>query len=56
AMMLKIIIYAYSFDIYSSRSIAQELKTDAAFMFLSGLQSPDFRTICLFRAEHAEGA
>jgi len=54
AMMLKVIIYAYSRDIYSSRSIAQELKTDTAFMFLSGLQFPDFRTICLFRAEHAD--
>ena len=54
AMMLKVIIYAYSQEIYSSRSIAQELKTDTAFMFLSGLQSPDFRTICLFRAEHAD--
>ena len=53
-MMLKVIIYAYSRDIYSSRSIAQELKTNTAFMFLSGLQSPDFRTICLFRAEHAD--
>lgn len=53
-MMLKVIIYAYSLDIYSSRSIAQELKTDTAFMFLSGLQCPDFRTICLFRAEHAD--
>lgn len=54
AMMLKVIIYAYSRDVYSSRSIAQGLKTDTAFMFLSGLQSPDFRTICLFRAEHAD--
>jgi transposase len=54
AMMLKVIIYAYSRDIYSSRSIAQELKTDTAFMFLSGLQFPDFRTICLFRSEHAD--
>ena len=54
AMMLKVIIYAYSQKIYSSRSIARELKTDTAFMFLSGLQSPDFRTICLFRAEHAD--
>ncbi|MBM3301282.1 MAG: IS1182 family transposase, partial [Deltaproteobacteria bacterium] len=53
-MMLKVIIYAYSRDIYSSRSIAQELQTDTAFMFLSGLQSPDFRTICLFRTEHAD--
>jgi transposase len=53
-MMLKIIIYAYSRETYSSRCIAQELKTDTAFMFLSGLQSPDFRTICLFRSEHAD--
>jgi len=54
AMMLKVIIYAYSRGIYSSRSIARELKTDTAFMFLSGMQTPDFRTICLFRAEHAD--
>ena len=40
AMMLKVIIYAYSLGIYSSRRIAQELKTDTAFMFLSGLQAP----------------
>ena len=52
AMMLKVIIYAYSLGIYSSRRIAQELKTDTAFMFLSGLQAPDFRTICLFRTQH----
>ncbi len=52
-MMLKVIIYAYSLGIYSSRRIAQELKTDTAFMFLSGLQVPDFRTICLFRSQNA---
>jgi len=52
--MLKVIIYAYSRDIYNSRSITQELKTDTAFMVLAGLQSRDFRTICLFRAEHAD--
>jgi transposase len=53
AMMLKVIIYAYSLGTYSSRRIAQELKTDTAFMFLSGLQAPDFRTICLFRSQNA---
>jgi len=53
-MMLKVIIYAYSLGIYSSRRIARELKTDTAFMFLSGLQYPDFRTICFFRAKHAD--
>jgi len=53
-MMLKVIVYAYSQSIYSSRKIAQELKTNTAFMFLSGLQTPDFRTICLFRAQNAD--
>lgn len=49
AMMFKVTIYAYSQKIYSSRSIARELKTDTAFMFLSGLQSPDSRTISFLR-------
>jgi transposase len=53
AMMLKV-AYVYSRHIYSSQNTTQELKTDTAFMFLSALQSPDFRTICLFRAEHAD--
>ena len=54
AMMVKVIVYAYSLEIYSSRQIEEELKTNTAFMFLSGLQIPDFRTICLFRAQHAD--
>jgi transposase len=52
-MMMKVLVYAYSQKIYSGRRIAQELKTDTAFMYLSGLQYPDFRTICNFRSEHA---
>jgi transposase len=52
-MMMKVLIYAYSQKLYSGRRIAQELKTDTAFMYLSGLQYPDFRTICNFRSEHA---
>ena len=31
AMMLKVVIYAYSRGIYSSRSITRELKEDTAF-------------------------
>lgn len=53
-MMLKIIVYAYSLGIYSSRQIEQQLETNTAFMFLAGLQRPDFHTICLFRVQHAE--
>lgn len=54
AMTLKVLIYAYSLGIYSSRQIVKELKTDTAFMFLAGLQIPDFHTICLFRSQHAD--
>jgi transposase len=39
-MILKVLIHAYSLGIYSSRQIVKELKTDTAFMFLSGLQPP----------------
>lgn len=53
-MMLKLIIYAYSQCVYSSRRIERALESDAAFMYLSGMQRPDFRTICLFRATHCE--
>lgn len=52
-MMMKVIVYAYSQKTYSGRRIAQELKTDTAFMYLSGMQEPDFRTICKFRSDHA---
>ena len=53
AMMLKVLIYTYSQGLYSSRVIARQLQTNTTFMFLSGMQAPDFRTICLFRSEHA---
>jgi len=52
-MMMKVLVYAYSQKIYSGRRMAQELKTDTAFMYLSGMQYPDFRTICKFRSDHA---
>lgn len=52
-MMTKVLVYAYSQKIYDSRRIAQELKTDTSFMYLSAMQYPDFRTICNFRSEHA---
>jgi transposase len=44
AMMLKVLIYAYSQGMYSSRRIEKGLKSDTAFMYLSGMQRPDFST------------
>ncbi len=44
-MMWKAILYAYANRIYSSRQIAKQLKENIYFMWLSGHQTPDFRTI-----------
>ncbi|GFP21431.1 transposase [Candidatus Hakubella thermalkaliphila] len=48
-MMLKILIYAYSQKTPSSRFIARRCAEDVVFMWLSGTQKPDFRTISDFR-------
>lgn len=48
-MMLKVLLWGYANGIRSSRKIEERLYTDVIFMWLSGLEKPDFRTICLFR-------
>ncbi|MGG1880291.1 IS1182 family transposase [Paenibacillus cisolokensis] len=50
-LMTKIIIYAYSQRIYSSRQIAKAVRENIPFMWLSARQRPDFRTINRFRSE-----
>ncbi|AZR72140.1 transposase [Anoxybacter fermentans] len=50
-MMLKVIVYAYTQRIYSSRRIAKALRENIYFMWLSGNNKPDFRTINRFRSE-----
>lgn len=49
-MMLKVLIYAYTQKIYSSRKIAKALQENIYFMWLSGNNTPDFRTINRFRS------
>lgn len=48
-MMLKAILYAYTQRIYSSRRIAKALRENIHFMWLCGMNRPDFRTINRFR-------
>jgi len=48
-MMLKILFYGYATSAFSSRKIKKALESDVAFIFLSGMQKPDFRTISDFR-------
>ncbi len=49
-MMLKVLIYAYCEKIYSSRRIAKALRENIHFMWISGENTPDFRTINAFRS------
>ncbi len=50
--MLKIIIYAYSIKLYSSRKIERAVKQDITFMWLSGMLIPDHNTINRFRSTY----
>jgi transposase len=50
-MMLKVLVYSYVEKLYSSRRIAKALRENINFMWLSGQQQPDFRTINRFRGE-----
>lgn len=50
-MLTKVIIYAYSQRIYSSRQIAKAVRENVMFMWIAGRQRPDFRTINRFRSE-----
>lgn len=49
-MMLKVLVYAYTEKIYSSRRISKALRENINFMWLSGRSRPDFRTINNFRS------
>ena len=55
-MMLKVIVYAYTQRIYSSRQIAKAVRENVNFLWLSGGNQPDFRTINHFRGEKMKGA
>jgi transposase len=50
-MLLSILIYGYMNGMFSSRQIAKQLKENLSFMYLSGNERPDFRTISRFRKE-----
>ena len=53
-MMLKLLFYAYSQKVRSSREIARRCGEDVVFMWLAGRQRPDFRTISDFRKDNIE--
>jgi len=48
-MMLKLLVYAYMRNIYSSRRIEEFARNDIRFMWLIGMSCPDHNTINRFR-------
>ena len=49
-MMLKVIFFAYMNNVYSCRKIEKQMEQNVLYMWLSGNQHPDFRTINDFRS------
>jgi transposase len=48
-MMLKVIVYAYTQKVYSSRKIEKAMWENIGFMWISGGNRPDFHTLNNFR-------
>jgi transposase len=54
AMLVCLLLYAYSVGVFSSRKIALACERNLAFMAIVGEDRPDFRTISDFRKLHLE--
>lgn len=50
-MLLKVLVYGYVNNVYSSRKMESALKENIHFMWLSGMNKPDHNTINRFRSE-----
>jgi transposase len=53
-LLLKLLFYGYSIGIRSGRKIAAACESDTAFMYLSCMYKPDFRTINDFRKDNID--
>ncbi len=51
-MLLSLLFYSYAKGVFSSRKIAEQVRFDTRFMYVAGMQRPDFRTISDFRKDH----
>jgi len=54
-MMLKVLVYGYMTNRYSSRKIEEALQQNVHFMGLSGMSYPDHNTINRFRSDRLKG-
>ena len=50
-MLLKVLVYGYLSNVYSSRKLETALKENVHYMWLSGMNKPDHNTLARFRSE-----
>ena len=50
-LLLKVLIYGYLSNVFSSRKLENALKENIHFMWLAGMNKPDHNTIARFRSE-----
>lgn len=55
-MLLKVLVYAYLSNIYSSRGIEAAIKENIHFMWLAGMKQPDHHTINRFRGQRLKNS
>jgi transposase len=53
-MLLKIVVYGYVSNVYSSRKLEAATKENIHFMWLAGMQTPDHNTINNFRGKRLQ--
>jgi transposase/IS5 family transposase len=54
-MLLKVLVYGYLCNIYSSRKIESATKENVNFMWLAAMEKPDHNTINRFRSSRLKG-
>lgn len=53
-MLLKVIVYGYINNVYSSRKLEEAVKSNIHFMWLAGMRKPDHNTINRFRGQRLQ--
>ena len=54
-MLLKVLVYGYLENVYSSRKLEAAVQQNIHFMWLSGMSRPDHNTINRFRSDRLKG-
>jgi transposase len=54
-MLLKVLVYAYLNNIFTSRKMEAAIKENIHFMWLSGMNKPDHNTLNRFRSDRLKG-